>query len=247
MGGDEPWIEITAREGIALNIEGSASNRLMDAEVVSYDDAEIPIARRRFSFTPVSASWALTVPIGQPASLTVDNGDGVPGPEDNVPPDFVSAPGQPIDVIPPLLSLELQAQGGLVKASLGGVDPGTAVPPTIRYRYDRGPLLTYSEPLSLSVGQVLRAFATDASGNRSGLIETSAKPSLDVHLRNGPVVEVIWSAADGYVLETSHDPTGPWQRAQEASSDDGSERKAHIPVGAAARQLVRLRTQSFTR
>jgi pimeloyl-ACP methyl ester carboxylesterase len=249
-GGDQPWMEITAKQGIPLQIDGANSAEGVEAEIVERNSAGGPISLRRYRFTPTSGPWLLDLPTDQPSVLTVDNGNGVPDAADIIPPTHSVSPGQPVDIQRPTLSMNLTAASGLVTFTFQAQDAGNPVLPAIRYRLGNGLLQTYTQPLVLAAQQrqTLFVFAEDATGNLSGPIATAAHPPIQIGPGAAGMVELQWSFADGFTLEVATNLTGPWEAATGTISQPNGVMRAGIPTSTSARRYFRLKSgQSILR
>jgi hypothetical protein len=114
---------------------------------------------------------------------------------------------------------------------------------------DNGSVQTYTAPLLFPRGEVrtVKAYAEDAMGNTSGMIETTINPPVAIGNGAPGVVNIQWPVTDGWVLEECTSLAGPWTPSAATVSQSGSMNAISIPTGSDAKKFFRLRSTPIER
>jgi formylglycine-generating enzyme required for sulfatase activity/pimeloyl-ACP methyl ester carboxylesterase len=192
-----------------IRVESVPGQTAAEVEVITTTatGALVDIARYRSVSGP--ASWQLTIPPGQSASLSIDsNGNGTYEAGETVAPDFVGS-GSGVDMNPPDIGLMLSLVGENIRVEATGSDNSAF---NIRYQIDNEPVSIYSSPLLLPrrAQNHIAIYAEDALGNTSGVIRTRLNPQLSLRAGAASSFELEWPEADGYRLQTAVGLDGPW-------------------------------------
>lgn len=107
----------------------------------------------------------------------------------------------------------------------------------------------YSQPVTLprEANQRLKAYAEDAAGNTSGLIDTVYTPEPDIGSAEGSALRIAWPIADLYLLEEAESPTGPWTAMTGTILRGATDESIIIPPGPDPRKFYRLRSRTVTK
>lgn len=238
-GGDEDYVDLFFPADLELQVDTAEVDDELDVFVVEYDSAGDSFFSQRYRFVPGSREWRFTFPPNADPELRVDlNGNGSVE-DDAVQPPQISGNG---DVTRPQITLLLQNTDGLTRAVLSATDnePGA----TVHLTLDDGPVQPYAGPIDFQPGgnARLKAFARDAMGQTSGLIETVVAPVMSIGAAGGNQVVLNWPDADGWLLEEASSPSGPWTLSLADTSSSGGIKSATMPTAGAAR-FFRVRSE----
>ncbi len=249
-GGDDPWVTIEFNADNQLLIEPSSGSESLEIEIIKFDSEGIADTLRRYRFAPNEAVWQLELTSAQISTLRLDeNGDGAFDVDEMVTPSHNISGGGAVDIEQPRISLQLSLSGETITVSLTSEDGGQPAP-GLFYSLNGGVVQPYTVPLlfSLDDRSQIRAFAEDAAGNTSGLIETAIQPDLSLGADSGGTVMLTWPMADAYVLEESTSlEEGSWTPSESPITREGFEDSAMISAESVTRKFFRLRSRAVTK
>jgi pimeloyl-ACP methyl ester carboxylesterase len=250
-GGSAPWVQVSfgADESITLEKDPDvAPFGPMNIAVTEYDSAGTAFSFQRYRFSPGSQSWQGGIaPELQPDMRVDQNNDGTYAPGEAVAPTH-SNTGNTVDATQPTVTLTLADNAGGILLALTGHDGAQPVP-SLHYSLDGGPVQAYSSQLLFPKEgtRVVKAFAEDAMGNTSGLIQTTINPAVAIGAGAIGMIDLEWSASDGYLLEESTTLTGGWTPSSAAVNRSGMTHRATVPVGGGSQKFFRLRSEPVAR
>ena len=247
-GGTSPWMTLDFAADKNLTILGDPGNPGVEIVSTERDSTDAIIAVTRYRLATGNHAWNLVVAGGQPpvVKLDADSSGTFDTNETVAPTKALSGPN--IDTTPPSIGLSFSsvAGGGVTMSVTGADSSGTA--PALRYSVNDGALQNYTSALSFSAGQTagLKFFAEDASGNTSGLIQTTVHPTLQPTADTSGNIQLEWPISDGYVLEVSDDLV-TWSTSPDPVTQSSTASSVSVSMGSNARKFYRLRSQQVNK
>ena len=83
----------------------------------------------------------------------------------------------------------------------------------------------------LEAGSQIALYAEDAVGNTSGVIKTRLNPPLSLRAGTATTFDLEWPTSEGYRLETSSEPGGPWAEVTVRPSQSGGSTSTTVTPG----------------
>lgn len=238
--GDIGMMEVEGRVATDFTLSNPPETKEIFAEIVDTDATGEAVSLTRYRFAPKNQGWRLSMPQGG-GKLYLDlDRNGNFEPSEEVVPFYQSA--EAIDLTPPSITMTLGTVGGQVSVVMAATDNFGS--PTIRYTVNGGVVQTYSAPLAFPLtGQTeLKAYAEDAAGNSTGLIETTLNPHVAVTLDGGDGISLTWPRSGAYVLETATSLEGPWAPVSEVVIHTEFSDSASVVLGSQPKKFFRLRS-----
>jgi hypothetical protein len=248
-GGDEPWMNIVTGSDRTLIIGDEVGADPLEVEVVEFNNIGVPVSMHRYRFEPGNKPWRLEIHPDLAPDLKVDqNDDENFAPEETVAATHSSS-GEDVDLTTPTITMNLSVNNGQIVANFSASD-GSQPAPTIRYSLDGGSLETYSGALNFAANSSrrLKIYAEDASGNISGLIETTINPELSIGMNTSGSIVLAWPLSDGYVLEESDSlAQDSWIKSPVTIKRAGQQNGVLLGLERPSVKFYRLRSSPFER
>ncbi|MBL9170912.1 MAG: alpha/beta fold hydrolase [Verrucomicrobiales bacterium] len=238
--GASGWMEVEGRVATEFTLSNPPETKEIFAEIVEADATGKAVSLTRYRFAPENQGWRLSIVQGRlKLDLDLDR-NGTFEPSEEVVPFYQSA--GPIDLTPPSITMTLGAVGGEVSVVMNATDDFGS--PTIRYAINGGVVHTYSAPLAFPLtGQVeLKAYAEDAAGNSTGLIETAVNPHVAVTVGGGNGISLTWPRSGAYFLETATSLEGPWTPVSEVMIHTEFSDSVSVALGSHPKKFFHLRS-----
>jgi pimeloyl-ACP methyl ester carboxylesterase len=248
-GGEDLWVALDFLIDKDLTLDADATTQPFDITITDYTAGGTPVRLVRYRFFPDNHPWRLFLPsVGLPDLRLDTNGDTNFVPGEVLAPAY-SVAGASIDTTDPMIAMTLATSSNGVAVTLTGADDPQPSP-SLRYTVDDGAIQTYTDILNFPNGpaRTLKAYAEDAVGNFSGLIETTLHPALGLQPGGGQALTVQWPSMDGgYVMEESTTLRDPWTPVTAPVIPSGIVNRITIPAGTNRVNFYRLRFQPVAR
>ena len=246
-GGEEPWVLLSYTSDSRLTISAEGDQHSLEIDVERLSEEVDAVEVKRFRVASVVNGWRLSLQDVPTTGLSLDaNGNGVFEPGEAVPPSH-HLQGPVIDTQPPEIICRLEPQNDTPTIRLSAEDD-LSQPLKIFYALDGKQLEEYQAPIAFT-GEIssLQAYAEDAAGNRSGLMEVRLNPALDIQQPSSGIVELSWDIADNYDLEEWTPGATGWRSIESRGVRQDGKNRLPLPEIGQGTKLFRLRSKEMRR